>query len=102
MTHDRLVHWMVTHVQRGWTPEEISGRLPVEFPDDRTTIERKSRYFVGVKLQAIAAEPAMEVQPRVYQGLPAHAVRSITVGNGSEFAHHYKLADTIRYADVFL
>ena len=44
----------------------------------------------------------MEVQPRVYQGLPAHAVRSITVGNGSEFAHHYKLADTIRYADVFL
>lgn len=185
MTHDRLVDWVVTHLRRGWTPEEISGRLPVEFPDDtrmrasvetlyawiyaptqqhrglwqylargqkkrrrkrgrrvhserikyrvsiherpdevhareefghwesdsvvgargsggiHTTVERKSRYYVGVKLQAVAAEPTLEAQLGVYRPLPAHAVRSVTVDNGSEFAHHYQLADTIGVPTYF-
>lgn len=35
MTHDQLVDWVVSALRRGWIPEEISGRLPVEFPDDR-------------------------------------------------------------------
>lgn len=179
MTHHRLVDWVVTHLRRGWTPEEISGRLTVEFPDDRrmrvsvetlyawiyapaqqhrglfqylargqkkrrrkrgrrvrterikyrvsiherpqevhareefghwesdsvvgalgsggihTTIERVSRYYLGVKLSAVAAGPTLQAQLGLYRGLSAHAVRSITADNGSEFAHHCKLADTI-------
>ena len=34
MRQDRLVDWVLSALRRGWTPEEISGRLPVEFPDD--------------------------------------------------------------------
>lgn len=185
MQYDRLVDWVVTHLRRGWTPEEISGRLPVEFPDDRrmrvsvetlytwiyspaqqhrelfqylargqkkrrrikgrgvhherikfrvsihdrpavvetreefghwesdsvlgahgtggihTTVERRSRYYRGVKIPAVAAEPTLHAQLGLYRELPAHAVRSITADNGSEFAHHYKLADTIGIPTYF-
>ena len=34
MLRDRLVDWVIKQLQKGWTPEEIAGRLPVEFPDD--------------------------------------------------------------------
>lgn len=34
MTHDALVDWVISALRRGWTPEEIAGRLPFEFPDD--------------------------------------------------------------------
>jgi IS30 family transposase len=33
---------VLSALRRGWTPEEISGRLPVEFPDD-------ARMRVGVE-----------------------------------------------------
>ena len=185
MTHHPLVDWTITHLRRGWTPEEISGRLTIEFPDDKrmrvsaetlyswiyspaqqhrglfqylargqkkrrrkqgrsvrserikyrvsiherpeevnsreefghwesdsvigahgsggihTTIERVSRYYVGVKVSAVAAEPTLQAQLGVYRGIPAHAVRSITADNGSEFSHHYKLADLIGVPTYF-
>lgn len=34
MGYDRLVHWVITHLRKGWTVEEIAGRVPIEFPDD--------------------------------------------------------------------
>ena len=34
MRYDRLVDWVITHLRKGWTVEEISGRLSAEFPDD--------------------------------------------------------------------
>ena len=34
MVYDRLVDWVISQLRRGWTPEEISGRLTIEFPDD--------------------------------------------------------------------
>ncbi|WP_166354221.1 IS30 family transposase, partial [Phytoactinopolyspora limicola] len=34
MRHDRLVDYVHDHLRRGWTPEEIAGRLPLAFPDD--------------------------------------------------------------------
>ncbi len=34
MTHDRLVGWVIDRLRGGWTPEEISGRLLVEFAGD--------------------------------------------------------------------
>ena len=34
MRYDRLVDWVISALRRGWTPGEIAGRLPIEFPDD--------------------------------------------------------------------
>lgn len=185
MTHDPLVDWVITHLGRGWTPEEISGRLPIEHPTDHrmrvspetlyawiyspgqqhrqlhqylargqkkrrrikgrkvhterikyrvsiherpaevltreefghwesdsvlgahgtggihTMVERTSRYYLGVKLSRVAAAPTLEAQLGVYRVLPAHAVKSVTADNGSEFAHHYMLADTIGVPTYF-
>lgn len=185
MRCDRLVDWLITHLRKGWTPEEISGRLPLEFPGDprmraatetmyawiyapeqqhralwqylergqkkrrrikgrsvhterikhrvsihdrpaeiedreefghwesdsvlgtrgtgalHTTVERTSRYYAAIKIHTVAAEPTLHAQLGLYQQLPAHAVRSITVDNGSEFAHHYRLADTIGVPTYF-
>lgn len=185
MRYDQLVDWVIGQLRRGWTPEEISGRLPIEFPTNlrmrvspetvyawiysreqqhralwqylargqkkrrrikgrsvhrerikyrvsihdrpatvetreefghwesdsvlglqgsegiHTTVERKSRYYVGVKIPKVAAEPTLQAQLRLYQGLPVRAVRSVTADNGGEFAHHYKLADTIGVPTYF-
>lgn len=185
MHYDRLIDWVITHLRKGWTPEEISGRVPLEFPDDErmrvstetvyvwiyspaqahrklwqylprgqkkrrrikgrrvhseqikhrvsihdrppevedrsvfghwesdsvlgargtggahTTVERKSRFYMALKITEIAAQPTLEAQLGFYRQLPAHAVRSITADNGSEFAFHYKLADTIGVPTYF-
>jgi transposase, IS30 family len=34
MRDDRLVGYVREQLRRGWTPEEIAGRLPREFPDE--------------------------------------------------------------------
>lgn len=34
MRSDRLVGYVRDRLRRGWTPEEIAGRLPIEFPND--------------------------------------------------------------------
>ena len=34
MGHDRLVGYVREHLRRGWTPQEIAGRLPLEFAED--------------------------------------------------------------------
>lgn len=185
MVYDRLVDWVISQLRRGWTPEEISGRLTIEFPDDprmrvsvetlyawiyapeqqhrglhqyltrgqkkrrrikgrrvqserikhrvsihdrplevdtrnsfghwesdsvlgshgsggiHTTVERKSRFYAGVKIQAVTAGATLEAQLALYRAMPAHAVCSITADNGSEFAHHYQLADTIGVPTYF-
>lgn len=185
LTYDPLVDWVISHLRRGWTPEEISGRLPIEFPDDpkmrvstetlyawiyspsqqhrrlwqylargqkkrrrlkgrsvcterikyrvsiherpvevdtraefghwesdsvlgahgtggiHTTVERTSRYYQGVKIPQVAAAQTLQAQLGLYQAMPAHAVRSVTADNGSEFAHHYQLADTIGVPTYF-
>lgn len=31
---DRLVDWVIKRLEKGWTPQEISGRLAIEFPSD--------------------------------------------------------------------
>jgi IS30 family transposase len=185
MGHDRLIHWIISHLRNGWTVEEISGRLPVEFPTDErmrvsvetlyawiydpgqqhrelwqylprgqkkrrrkkgrnvhrerfrwrtsihdrpaeiedreqfghwesdsvigvhgtggihTTVERTSRYYQAVKIPAITAKATVDAQISLFSTLPAHAVRSVTVDNGSEFALHYELADTLAVPTYF-
>ena len=185
MRYDQLVDWVITHLRRGWTPEEISGRLPIDHPDDfrmrvshetlyawiydpaerhralwqylprghkrrrrkhgrrvhterirfrvsiqdrpaevndrsefghwesdtvigarssggiHTTVERCSRFLQADKLSRVAAAPTLTTQLDLYARLPVQAVRSVTVDNGSEFAHHYRLADTIGVPTYF-
>lgn len=185
MRHDRLLDWVIKQLQKGWTPEEISGRLPIEFPDDarmrvgvetlyawlyspaqqhrqlwqylprgqqrrrrrqgrrvhserikwrtsihdrpteigtraefghwesdsvlgargtgglHTTVERRSRYLQAIKIPAITAHDTLHAQLGVYSSLPADAVRSITADNGTEFAFHYQLADTLAIPTYF-
>ena len=185
MRSDTLVTYvLVAHVRdrlrRGWTPQEIAGRLSREFPDDtamrvshetlyawiyhpaqktlglwqylarglrkrrkrgparkrrrapqirfrvgieqrpaevedraefghweadsllgargtgglHTEVERTSRYLVATKIKTVTASATLEAQQAMVAAFPAHAVRSITADNGSEFAWHYKLADS--------
>jgi IS30 family transposase len=185
MTYDGIVHWTISKLRDGWTPEEISGRLPIDFLDDasmrvsvetlyawiyspaqkhrqlwqylprghkkrrkkhgrrtscerikhrvsihnrpaevegrvefghwesdsvlgargtgglHTTVERRSRYLQAVKIPQIAAQPTLDAQLTVFSQLPAHAVRSITADNGSEFAFHYQLADILAIPTYF-
>lgn len=185
MEHDRLVDWVLTQLRKGWTPGEISGRLPVEFPNDprmrvgvetlyawiyskrqrhrqlwqylprgrkrrrrrqgrrvhserikwrtsiharpaevedrvefghwesdsvlgargtgglHTTVERRSRYLQAIKIPAITARDTLHAQLGVYSLLPANAVRSVTADNGTEFAFHYQLADTLAVPTYF-
>lgn len=185
MRHDRLVDWVLKQLEKGWTPEEISGRLPIEFPDDarmrvgvetlyawiyspgmrhrqlwqylprgrqrrrkrhgrrvhadrirwrvsihdrpaeiddrsefghwesdsmlgvrgsgglHTTVERVSRYLQAIKIPAITADATLQAQQSAFARLPAHAGRSVTADNGSEFAHHHRLADTLAIPTYF-
>jgi len=185
MVHDRLVDWVITHLRKGWTPEEISGRLPIEFPDDprmrvstetvyawiyapgqrhrqfwqylprgqrkrrkrqgrkvhserikwrtsihdrpaeiedrgqfghgeadsvlglrgtgglHTSVERSSRYLVGVKIPSITAQATLEAQHAMFTVMPPQAARSVTADNSSEFTYHYKLADTLAIPTYF-
>lgn len=185
MRSDELVDWVIKHLGKGWTPEEISGRLPIEFPDDKhmrassetfyawiyapaqrhrqlcqylprglkkrrkrsgrrvhserikwrtsihdwpagvedriefghweadsvlglrgsggihTNVERTSRFMTGVKLPAITAQATLDAQLTIFTAMPAHAARSVTADNGSEFAFHYQLADTLAIPTYF-
>lgn len=66
-----------------------------------TSVERVSRYVVAVKVPDGSAKHTLEEKRAMYRPMPAHAARSITVDNGSEFAHHYKLADALAIPTYF-
>lgn len=185
MAYEPLLNHVVTRFRQGWTPEEIAGRLPLDYPVDprmrvshetlyswvyspstahrrlweylprghtkrrkrggrgvhsskimwrvslshrpdevttrttfghwesdsiigasntggiHTSVERKSRFLCAVKIPAITAVNTLEAQHQMFASLPAHAVASVTADNGSEFAHHYKLADTLGIPTYF-
>lgn len=185
MACDRLVDWVITQLRKGWTVEEIAGRVKIEFPDDprmrvstetlyawiydpdqqhrglaqylprghkkrrrrkgrnvhrerfkwrtsihdrpveiedrqqfghwesdsvvgahgtggiHTTVERTSRYYQAVKISQITARATVNTQIDLFRKLPGHAVRSVTADNGSEFAFHYELADTLAIPTYF-
>ena len=58
-----------------------------------TEAERVSRFLVAEKVSSTTAAEALRVQRQLVTSLPAHAVKSFTADNGSEFSYHYKLAD---------
>lgn len=185
MRHDPLVNVVISRFRQGWTPEEIAGRLPLDYPADQrmrvshetlyswvyspstahralweylprghtkrrkrggrgvcsrqilwriplsrrpedvnnrttlghgesdsiagagdtggihTSVERKSRFLCAVKISAITAENTFHAQHWVFSKLPGHAVAPVAADNGSEFAHHHKLADTLGVPTCF-
>jgi IS30 family transposase len=185
LRYDRLVDWVIKQLEKGWTPQEIAGRLPSEFPDDprmrvsaetvyswiyspaqshrqlrqyltrghrkrrkrqgrrvhserikwrtsiharpaeiedrnqfghweadsvlgahgtgglHTSVERQSRYLVAIKIESITAQATLKAQQSMFTAMPAHAARSVTADNGSEFAYHYRLADTLGIPTYF-
>lgn len=66
-----------------------------------TCVERRSRFLVAVKIPEITAEATLQAQLDMFMRMPAHAARSITADNGSEFAFHHKLADTLAIPTYF-
>lgn len=66
-----------------------------------TEVERTSRYLAAVPIDSTTAQATLQAQHRLFTGLPAHAVRSVTADNGIEFSWHYKLADTIGVPTYF-
>lgn len=185
MRTGQLIDWVLSHLRKGWTPEEIAGRLPIEFPDNprmrisaetlyawiyapkqahrqlwqylprghkkrrkrtgrrvhcertrwrtsihdrpfevedraqfghweadsvlglrgtgaiHTSVERRSRYLIAHKIPAVTAAATLHAQISMFTRLPAHAARSVTADNGPEFAHHYRLADTLAIPTYF-
>jgi len=59
-----------------------------------TEVERTSRFLIAAKINATTAHATLAAQHTMIAALPAHAVKSITADNGSEFAWHHKLADS--------
>jgi transposase, IS30 family len=66
-----------------------------------TEVERTSRFLVATKIKAVTAAATLTAQQSMVAGLPAHAVKSITADNGSEFAWHHKLADSVGVPTYF-
>ena len=64
-------------------------------------MERISRYLCAVKLSGTTAQATLDAQLATYHRFPAHAVASVAADNGSEFAFHYRLADTIGVPTYF-
>ena len=66
------------------------------------SVERESRFLCAAKIPAITAEATWRAQYGMLSLLPAHAVASGTADNGSEFAFHHTLADTMGYPPIFV
>ena len=66
-----------------------------------TTVERTSRYLQAVKIPDLTARETVTAQIGLFRQFPAHAVKSVTADNGSEFAFHYELADALAVPTYF-
>jgi IS30 family transposase len=66
-----------------------------------TSVERVSRYMVGVKIPGVCAQATVDAQLGMFAAMPAHAARSVTTDNGKEFSFHHQLADTLAIPTYF-
>nr|WP_170192057.1 IS30 family transposase [Rhodoglobus vestalii] len=69
-----------------------------------TNVERQSQHLIAVTIPAITAitaQATLDAQLTIFTSIPAHAARSVTADNGSEFAYHYRLADTLGIPTYF-
>ena len=61
---DKLVTWVCDHLRKGWTPEEIAGRLPIEFPDDNTMRVSHETIYAWIYHPSQKAHARWEYLPR--------------------------------------
>jgi len=66
-----------------------------------TNVERRSRKLFAITIESITAQATLDAQLTIFTSIPAHAGRSVTADNGSEFAYHYTLADTLAIPTYF-
>ncbi len=66
-----------------------------------TEIERVSHYLIAARVPAGASVHTVDAQIAVFSPLPAHAVRSVTCDNGTEFSLHYRLAERLSVPTYF-
>lgn len=57
--------------------------------------------WVAVKISAVSAQATLDAQQAMFTAMPAHAARSVTADNGSEFAYHHQLADSLAIPTYF-
>ena len=63
--------------------------------------ERSSRFTVITRQPSKAAKPVLDSLTAIFKRLPTQGRRSITFDNGTEFALHYKLGDTLGMRTFF-
>jgi len=177
LDHRPLGHYLIEKLTEGWTPEEVAGRLPMDYPDDRrmrisheaiyqaiysdkrlhflikclaqarpkrrrrgqgktrrgpsipnrvgiehrpevveqrgrfgdwegdlivgadqqgyllTLVDRRARLLLSRKVQTKQADEVAQAVIDAAYDLPTSWVRTITFDNGTEFAHHEKMAE---------
>lgn len=81
MRNDGLVAWVCDHLRNGWTPEEIAGRLPLEFGGDQAMRVSHETLYAWIYSPAQKAHARWEYLPRGQkrrrkrQGRKAHRER---------------------------
>lgn len=73
-------HWEGDTVEGKWRRDGI-----------HTETERLSRFLLAAKVPRVASEETIEVQFRMFTGVPEEARRSTTLDNGRENHLHYRL-----------
>ncbi|MDR1426581.1 MAG: IS30 family transposase [Bifidobacteriaceae bacterium] len=60
-----------------------------------TEAERTTRYFAVRKVEAVTCDETVKAQLAVFGPLPEAGRLSTTMDNGTEFHHHYQVADQL-------
>jgi IS30 family transposase len=66
-----------------------------------TEVERTTRLYAASVVPALTSRAATDAQKALFGTLPAQARRSVTMDNGTEFHHHFELADDLGMATFF-
>jgi IS30 family transposase len=66
-----------------------------------TEVETTTRMHAASIVAAVTSKAAVQAQKALFGALPPGARRSVTMDNGSEFHHHYELADDLGMATFF-
>lgn len=81
-----------------WEADSVLGRGTGAM---HTEMERVSRFYTASPVSSTGAEETAAAQIPFFSCLPAHAVRSVTADNGTEFSRHYRLADALAVPTYF-
>ncbi|BDR53864.1 IS30 family transposase [Bombiscardovia nodaiensis] len=75
-----------------WEADSVIGSGAANL---HTEVERKTRFLIVRKVTDKSAANTISAQLAIFTALPAAARLSVTCDNGTEFARHYELTDTL-------